>query len=194
MTTYYKVTLADGSPCHGGKGKWGLPHGKRPGAWRSVEGEIEPCRNGLHLCEPTDLSQWLKIGASVWEAQAKGEAVRDSNKTAVRTARLLRLVGTVDHKLLVEFACACAERVLPIFEAKYPKDDRPRKAIDVARKVAAGELPAAADAAYTDAAYAAYTDAANAAYAAADAARDEERDEERAWQAAKLLELLASHG
>jgi len=37
------------------------------------------------------------------------------------------------------FACDFAERVLPIYEAKYPDDKRPRKAIAVSRKFANGE-------------------------------------------------------
>ena len=36
-------------------------------------------------------------------------------------------------------ACDYAERVLSIWEAQYPEDDRPRKAIEVSRKYAMGE-------------------------------------------------------
>jgi len=68
----------------------------------------------------------------------------------------------------VELAVLFAESALPIFEAKYPGDNRPRKAIAAARAYLRGEVAAdAADAA--DAAYAAAADAAYAA-AAADAA------------------------
>ncbi len=38
-----------------------------------------------------------------------------------------------DQKLLAIWAADCAERVLPIFEKAYPKDDRPRKAIEACR-------------------------------------------------------------
>jgi hypothetical protein len=78
---------------------------------------------------------------------------------------------------LVRYAIYSAELVLHIYEAKYPKDDRPRKAIEAAKRyLETKEKPdayaaaAAADAAYA-AAYAAdaYA-AADAAYAAADAA------------------------
>jgi hypothetical protein len=37
-------------------------------------------------------------------------------------------------KLSVEFSCDCAERVLPIFEAGYPDNPVPRKAIEAARE------------------------------------------------------------
>ncbi len=38
-----------------------------------------------------------------------------------------------DQRSLATWAANCAERVLPFFEKAYPKDDRPRKAIEVCR-------------------------------------------------------------
>jgi len=38
-----------------------------------------------------------------------------------------------DQRLLAIWAADCAERVLPFFEKAYPKDDRPRKAIETCR-------------------------------------------------------------
>jgi hypothetical protein len=38
-----------------------------------------------------------------------------------------------DQRLMATWAADCAERVLPLFEKAYPKDDRPRKAIEVCR-------------------------------------------------------------
>ena len=38
-----------------------------------------------------------------------------------------------DQRSLASFAADCAERVLPFFEKSYPKDDRPRKAIEACR-------------------------------------------------------------
>jgi hypothetical protein len=43
------------------------------------------------------------------------------------------LVMMTDKKILVIWACDCAERVLPSFEKKRPDDQRPRHALDVAR-------------------------------------------------------------
>jgi hypothetical protein len=37
------------------------------------------------------------------------------------------------------YVCDCAEHVLPLYEAKYPNDTRPRQAIDVARRFAFGQ-------------------------------------------------------
>jgi len=38
-----------------------------------------------------------------------------------------------DQKILATWAADCAEQVLPFFEIVYPKDKRPRKAIEVCR-------------------------------------------------------------
>jgi hypothetical protein len=64
----------------------------------------------------------------------------------VRDPRLItvRRGGTLtdaDHHLLALWAAACAEHVLPLFEAVRPDDDRPRRAIEAARAWVRGELP-----------------------------------------------------
>jgi len=46
-----------------------------------------------------------------------------------------------DHRSLALWAADCAEHVLPYFEKEYPKDDRPRKAIETARDWAHGDMP-----------------------------------------------------
>ena len=43
-------------------------------------------------------------------------------------------IGKEDQKLLALWAADCAERVLPYFEKEYPKDERPRKAIEACRE------------------------------------------------------------
>ena len=87
-------------------------------------------------------------------------------------------VRSIDKDKLRLVAADFAERVLHIFESKYPNDDRLRKAIEAARGDDKGAAAYAADAAYAAAdayydSYAAYASAnaaANAARAAAHAA------------------------
>src|SRR5215213_1413042 len=43
---------------------------------------------------------------------------------------MVELVSKTDHKALALWAIDCAERVLPYFEEKYPRDQRPRQAIE----------------------------------------------------------------
>nr|AQS31978.1 hypothetical protein [uncultured archaeon]AQS32273.1 hypothetical protein [uncultured archaeon] len=51
----------------------------------------------------------------------------------VHEGKIAELAKKTDHKTLVTWALDCAERVLPYFESKYPKDDRPRVAIETGR-------------------------------------------------------------
>ena len=102
------------------------------------------------------------------------------------------------------FACACAERVLPLYEAKYPEDNCVRSSIECARLFANGEATAdklaaawaAARAASWVAPWAAASDAArpvasNAAWVASRAtAWAAARDVERSWQAERLAWYL----
>lgn len=56
----------------------------------------------------------------------------------------IRRGGTLtdaDHHLLALWAAACAEHVLPLFEAVRPDDPRPRLAIEAARAWVRGSLP-----------------------------------------------------
>ena len=119
--------------------------------------EYSPCSAG-----------WSKLLKSLGETHADDEPlalghILDSNGLDDALWALRAVKG--HDKELRPFACRCARLVLPIFEEKYPEDDRPRKAIEAAEAFALGrigkdELEKAADAA----AYAA--DAADAAYAA----------------------------
>ena len=40
------------------------------------------------------------------------------------------IVEQTDHKVLAAWAIACAERVMPCFEAAFPDDSRPRRALE----------------------------------------------------------------
>ena len=46
-----------------------------------------------------------------------------------------------DHRLLAIWAADCAEHVLHHFEQARPEDDRPRRAIELGRAWARGEIP-----------------------------------------------------
>jgi hypothetical protein len=98
--------------------------------------------------------------AEVWSTCQRG------NWLLWLTARMIGKPGWPTHQQVVLAACACAETALKF----VPKgEDRPRKAIETARRWATGKATLvevrAADAAAADATY----DAADATYAAADA-------------------------
>jgi Imm-5 like putative immunity protein len=63
--------------------------------------------------------------------------VRDPRFITVRRGGTLE---DDDHQLLALWAAECAEHVLPHFERARPGDDRPRRAIDLGRAWARGEV------------------------------------------------------
>jgi hypothetical protein len=150
------------------------------------------CRSGWHLATFEGISEHVRVGAVLWLAEGRGARDEQHDKIAFESARLIRPLATLGHTTAVRWAADCATRVLPLYEAKYAGDDRPRKAIEAARRwaknptdanyayAASAASDAASDAAYaaysdaasSDAAYAAYSDAAYAASYAADAAYD----------------------
>jgi hypothetical protein len=128
---------------------------------------------------------------------------------------VLRNAALEDVKpLMVTWACNCAERVLPLWEAKYPNDQPPHDAIAAIRAAsyvadasyvvdaasyvaswAASHAARAADSACAaswaaDSTCAAAYAAARASYAAARASADVAHTAERRWQANRLKELL----
>lgn len=77
----------------------------------------------------------------------------------------------VDRRIVVCAACACARPALSLWEARFPRDQRPRVAIETAEAWSRGEVSlGAVRAAARDAAYAYAAHAAGDAYAAAAAA------------------------
>ena len=63
--------------------------------------------------------------------------IRDSRFITVRRGGTLQ---DDDHRLLAMWAADCAEHVLHYFEQARPNDDRPRRAIDLGRAWARGEI------------------------------------------------------
>lgn len=49
-------------------------------------------------------------------------------------------LSEMDRRELVEWTIACAERMLPLFLAERPEDERPREALEAARAFMRGEM------------------------------------------------------
>jgi hypothetical protein len=104
---------------------------------------------------------------------------RDPRFVAVSRGGLLDVVS---HRLLASWAADCAEHVLPLFTATYPKDDRPRRAIETARAWSRGE------ASVGEAREAAYAAHAAARHASIGAAREVARAEGHAVATAHMAD------
>ena len=147
--------------------RWPKPHGSRPGKWVHVNGDLDMCKRGIHACTFAQAPRWLREECYVIEL--RDVVSDDGEKLLARSGRLVRRVESWDRRSLALFAADCAAYVLPLFEKKHPKDDRPRKAIQAARRWARNPTQKNASAA-ASAAYAAYASSAYAAAASAAAA------------------------
>jgi hypothetical protein len=67
-----------------------------------------------------------------------------------RLKDLSDFIGRQDHKTLVLWTIDCAKRMIELFEAAFPLDDRPRRAVEAAKKWAFGiiKMPTAKQAAH----------------------------------------------
>ncbi len=191
----YKYTGSEGEPCNGGTGQWGLPKNGKPGKWFAVKGELEPYE--LHLCRGTDLlDEWS--GPELYVAEYQGRIIERADKVVARKARLVERVETWNARTQRLFACDCTERALKLADCK---DKRSWKAIEVARRFAAGEADsdeleatraAATNAAWDAVVWDAPMDAVRAA--ARDVTRDAPwgvaRGVEPDWQRTRLFQYL----
>ena len=157
------------------------------GKERKHPGPYVVCGSGYHASPtPWEALQYAKGPMLALVEVSKTEDSQD-DKVCVASMTMLKAVNV--ERALHELACTYAEDVLPIYEKDYPKDKRPRKAIETKRKWLDGKATdrqlaaarAAAGATAGDAAWAAAVDAAWAAAraAAGDAARA------AAWAAAR---------
>jgi len=53
---------------------------------------------------------------------------------AKKDPEMMELVRITNQKTLAQWAIDCAKRVLPYFEDKYPKDNRPRQALETLKE------------------------------------------------------------
>ena len=88
--------------------------------------DLDACRDAVEWVKVSKCrsleTAWLKCERADWMIWYAGKKAGP--------------VGSESRLKLVLIACECAELVLPIFEKAYPKDDRPRKAIEAARAYA----------------------------------------------------------
>lgn len=167
--TYYKILNDGKSPYANFDYTEYLPKNGKPGKWLPKIDKLELCKSGYHVTDAEHLIDWID-GNQLFEVEVKGKALKGDDKTTCRTIRLVRQVEGWNDKNLRFFAFWCAEQVLHIYEEKSPDDNRPRRAIETARRYAEGLATEGELAATWVAAWAAARAAGTAARAAARAA------------------------
>ena len=162
-----------------------------PGDWMpEVGGILRLCLTGYHIVTIDQLLDWLgprifevEIGSNVMrvninpdlalertvgqtylqiDASIGADIIHGPDKSVVRQCRLTRECIGWNEWTARLFACECAEKVLYIYEAEYPHDNRPRRAIEATRKYVKAVMRNASDAEIAEASC-----AAEAAYRAA---------------------------
>jgi RimJ/RimL family protein N-acetyltransferase len=84
----------------------------------------------ITMTRPIGEQQKIKQGALLYDLRKSVSGILNKPFFEKIDHRLFK----PDQKILALWAADCAKHVLPYFEDKYPNDDRPRKAIEAARK------------------------------------------------------------
>ena len=132
------------------------------GEWFKHDGKVILCQSGFHASERIiDAIGYVNCEILSY-VEVRGDSDIQEDKQAWSEMKIIKTYEWT-KEMSVKSAIFAAEKVIGIYEEKYPKDNRPRNAIEVAKKYLKGEISAdaAADAAYASA------DAARAARAAA---------------------------
>jgi hypothetical protein len=159
--------------------------------------DLRPCADGLSFAESCGFDF-----AKIYDTCEQGDWLFWLLKNSVK----------ITQKQSVILACECAKRVLVHFEKEYPKDMRPREAIDAAllyvqkptaknksaARSAAWSAARSAESAARSAAWSAESAAWSAAWSAESAARSAARSAawsaarsaEQKWQADKIRETI----
>jgi hypothetical protein len=152
--------LREGLKSEYGKCEW------KVGEWKK-EDKAETCHTGFHGSEKIlDALSYVK-GEVLAHVEVRGECDKQDDKQAWTEMRIKKAYKWTKEES-VKLAIFSAELVIELYEKQYPKDSRPREAIEAAKAYL--KDPSEANSAADAAAYAA--DAADAAARAADAAAD----------------------
>ena len=121
---------------HYGQHEWQV------GVWYKTAAKPSLCREGFHASRTALQALSYVKGDVLATVEVCGDHVADDNKEAWSEARLTAAYRWTarDSVALAVFA---AELVLSLFEAAFPGDDRPRKAIEVAKAAYAAYSAAA---------------------------------------------------
>jgi len=102
----------------------------KKGIWKH-ENTLDMCHSGLHCSKYPDQAFSFVQGEIVALVETKGKSIVQNDKECWSDMRIVKSYKWT-KKDSVALAIYAAQLVLPIFEKEYPKDNRPRKAIEAA--------------------------------------------------------------
>jgi hypothetical protein len=100
----YKFLRPDGTGVFTGF-RWPLPS-ESSGAW--VRSDVDPCRSGVHACQPRHLPLW--IGRALYEVELDGQIVEAATKLVASQGRLVRRIDAWDEQAYGDYTRMCADR------------------------------------------------------------------------------------
>src|SRR5271165_1279626 len=95
---------------------------KRVGAW-TPDSVPRLCSSGWHLATHEGIGEHVRVGASLWIAEGRGQRDAQDDKIAFTSARLVSEGGTLTRGIAVQWAAECAKRVLKCYEVQHPEDE-----------------------------------------------------------------------
>lgn len=104
------------------------------GEWVHVDGEIRACKNGLHASKKILDAFGYVQGTVLARVEVKGKHDDENDKSAYSDMRIIEAYEWT-KKDSVALAIYSAELCLDEFEKLYTDDNRPREAIEAAKKV-----------------------------------------------------------
>ena len=104
------------------------------GKWHKHNGKLEMCESGFHACENAVDAIGYVACEKLALVEVKGKHLKQDNKQCWQEMKLVK-VWNWNKKDSVSLAIFAAELVIDIYEKEYPKDKRPRKAIEAAKRV-----------------------------------------------------------
>ncbi len=92
------------------------------GEWLSVDGPLDPCVSGIHVCRTGDLPYWLDD--ELWEVEVGGDRLDLLEQVVVRRARLISRVEAWDT-LAAALASGCLHELRRLAERELELSNDP---------------------------------------------------------------------
>jgi hypothetical protein len=101
---------------------WPTPTADSPGEWVHVDGEIQPCLNGVHACPQERLVEWLDD--ELWQIELDGPVVEADGDLIARAGRLIRRLEGWDDECAQAFVRQCVDNTVALAAASMARAGR----------------------------------------------------------------------
>ena len=91
---------------------WPTPTAEAAAEWVRVDGELEPCLNGIHACTGTRLVDWLDD--ELWEIELSSPIVEADGELVAAAGRLIRRIEHWNDELARAFVGRCIDNTVAL--------------------------------------------------------------------------------